>query len=73
MENGYVVIKHAFTQEKAAEWMKNMWVRLGLDPEDKSTWTQERIHMPVHNREEVATFAPKVKTIYYSISSLSQQ
>ena len=37
-----------------------MWLRLGMDPNDKSTWSQERVHMPVLNREEVATFAPKV-------------
>jgi len=59
MENGYVVIKQAFTKEKAAEWTQNMWVRLGLDPNDKSTWDRERIHMPWHKRETVSTFAPK--------------
>ncbi|KAI0706197.1 hypothetical protein BC835DRAFT_15079 [Cytidiella melzeri] len=59
MENGYVVIKQAFTRGKAAEWMENMWLRLGMDPNDKSTWTKERIHMPVHRREKVADFAPK--------------
>lgn len=61
MENGYIVIKQAFTMEKAAEHTKNMWVRLGRDPNDKSTWDQERIHMPVHHRERVADFAPKVR------------
>ena len=64
MENGYVVLKQAFTREKAAAWMKDMWVRLGMDPNDKTTWTQERVHMPVHRREEVATFAPKVGHVY---------
>ena len=63
MENGYVVIKQAFTKEKAAESTKNMWVRLGRDPNDKSTWDQERVHMPAHNRERVADFAPKVRQI----------
>ncbi|KIP09704.1 hypothetical protein PHLGIDRAFT_116178 [Phlebiopsis gigantea 11061_1 CR5-6] len=59
LENGYVVIKQAFSKEKAAEWTKNIWVRLGFDPNDKSTWTRERIHMPWHKREKVSTFAPK--------------
>ncbi|KAH7927759.1 hypothetical protein BV22DRAFT_1031378 [Leucogyrophana mollusca] len=38
-----------------------MWVRLGCDPTDKSTWPTEkdRIHMPWHNRESVSTFCPK--------------
>ena len=56
----YVIIKNAFTAEKAEEWMANMWVRLGLDPNDKSTWNSEKIHMPFQRREKVASFAPKV-------------
>jgi hypothetical protein len=56
-----VVVKGAFSKEKADEWMKTIWVRLGLDPNDKSTWNQERIHMPFHRRQEVAVFAPKVR------------
>ncbi|EGN98483.1 hypothetical protein SERLA73DRAFT_110000 [Serpula lacrymans var. lacrymans S7.3] len=61
MENGFVVIKDAFSREKSDEWTKNMWVRLGCDPNDKSTWPtdKDRIHMPWHNREDVASFAPK--------------
>ncbi|GJE94201.1 hypothetical protein PsYK624_103690 [Phanerochaete sordida] len=59
MENGYVVIKQAFTREQAADFTSEMWVRLGLDPDDKSTWTQERIHMPVTKRVRVSEFAPK--------------
>ncbi|KAL7280239.1 hypothetical protein ACG7TL_006659 [Trametes sanguinea] len=62
MENGYLVVKRAFSREKAAEFTREMWVRLGLDPDDPETWPKdrERIHMPVLNREPVATFAPKV-------------
>ncbi|KAF8442887.1 hypothetical protein L210DRAFT_3620562 [Boletus edulis BED1] len=60
MGNGFVVIKNGFTKENAAEWTKNIWVRLGLDPNDKSTWDKERIHMPWHKRENIASFAPKV-------------
>ena len=60
LEHGYIVIKGAFTPEKAAEWTKDMWARLGMDPNDKSTWDRERIHMPSHRRETVASFAPKV-------------
>ncbi|KAF9459430.1 hypothetical protein BDZ94DRAFT_1171561 [Collybia nuda] len=59
LEHGYVIIKAAFSREKAAEWTQNIWVRLGMDPKDRSTWNQERIHMPSHRREEVESFAPK--------------
>ena len=64
LQNGYVVIKQAFTREKAAEWMKSMWIRLGVDPNDKATWTEERVHMPVQSRQAVSTFAPKVNHQY---------
>ncbi|TBU23269.1 hypothetical protein BD311DRAFT_92050 [Dichomitus squalens] len=62
MENGYLIVKQAFSREKAAEFTKDMWVRLGMDPDDQSTWPvdRDRIHMPWHKREPVATFAPRV-------------
>ncbi|KAI0036550.1 hypothetical protein K488DRAFT_40886 [Vararia minispora EC-137] len=59
MRDGYVVIKGAFPREKAEAFAAQMWVRLGMDPVDKTTWTQERVHMPALNREPVSTFAPK--------------
>ncbi|KIK71344.1 hypothetical protein GYMLUDRAFT_147615 [Collybiopsis luxurians FD-317 M1] len=59
LEHGFIIVRDAFSKEKAAEWTKTMWIRLGLDPNNKSTWGKERIHMPWHRREEVATFAPK--------------
>lgn len=67
LENGYVVIKQAFTKEKADAFMENMWLRLDMDPNDKSTWTKERVHMPIHKREKVSEFAPKV-SIHSGIS-----
>lgn len=62
LDNGYVVIKQAFTKENAEEWSKNLWVRLDIDPTDKSTWARERIHMPWHKRVPVVNIAPKVRT-----------
>ncbi|KAF4623510.1 hypothetical protein D9613_001664 [Agrocybe pediades] len=59
LENGYVIIKNAFTREQAAEWTKDLWFRLNLDPADKSGWDRERIHLPRKKSEKVATFAPK--------------
>jgi hypothetical protein len=59
MKFGYIVIKSAFTKKKAEEWTKDLWVRLGFDPNDKSTWDRERTNMPWHQREAVSTFAPK--------------
>lgn len=60
-----MVIKGAFTKEQADQWTETMWIRLGLDPNDKSTWDRERVHMPWHKREVVAKFAPKVRNSMY--------
>ena len=60
MENGYLVVKEAFSREQAAEFTKHLWVRLDLDPNEKSTWNLERTHMPYHRLEPVANFAPRV-------------
>ena len=60
LEYGYIKIKNAFTKEKADEFTANLWFRLNMDANDKSTWDRERVHLPFHLREKVATFAPKV-------------
>ena len=63
MEHGYIVIKGAFTRDQAADFTKNMWTRLGVDPNDPSTWDRERIHMPYHKLVPIAEFAPKVRLL----------
>jgi hypothetical protein len=40
MEYGYCVVKQAFTREQAQEMSGDVWVRLGMDPNDQSTWTK---------------------------------
>jgi len=59
MNHGFVRIENCFSREKAAEWTATVWVRLGRDPNDKSTWDVERINMPKHRFEPVTSFAPK--------------
>ena len=61
MENGYLIVKEAFTREQAAEFTKDIWVRLGIDPLDPSTWDKESVHMPTHKRVPIASFAPRVR------------
>ena len=58
MRYGYLRISNAFSLEKANEWVSDVWTRLGFDPNDKSTWTKERINMPNHKFEPVQTFSP---------------
>lgn len=59
MRHGFVRIPDCFSRAKAAQWTADVWTRLGYSPDDKSTWANERIHMPDHKSEPVRTFAPK--------------
>lgn len=60
LEKGYIVLRDCFTKEDAAHMLENVWIRLGMDPNDQSTWTRERVNMPWHRRVKVKEFAPKV-------------
>jgi hypothetical protein len=59
LEHGYVKIPGCFTREQASEFTAKMWTRLGMDPNDKSTWTTEKTNMPWHHHVPVAEFSPK--------------
>jgi hypothetical protein len=60
LEHGFIIVKNAFSREQAADFTSGLWTRLGLDPNDKSSWTQEKIHMPWLKRVKVADFSTKV-------------
>jgi len=59
MEKGYVVLHNCFTQEQADANMRDMWIRLNRDPNDKSTWTPSRVHLPTLRTYPVKEFSPK--------------
>ncbi|KAF2685892.1 hypothetical protein K458DRAFT_417079 [Lentithecium fluviatile CBS 122367] len=59
LEHGWIKLSNCFTREQAAEIQSTLWTRLGMDPEDMSTWHTERTNMPWHNTFPVPTFAPK--------------
>lgn len=59
LDNGYVIIKNAFSREAAESYTSQAWKRLGYDPNDPATWEQGLIHMPTMNRFPVSEFAPK--------------
>ncbi|KZT50622.1 hypothetical protein CALCODRAFT_504492 [Calocera cornea HHB12733] len=60
MEKGYVKLPGAIPEETMKKWTADLWVRLGMDPNDKSTWDKEELHMPTHKSESMKTFAPLV-------------
>jgi len=59
MAYGWAKIQEAFGKDQAVEWSKDLWTRLGYDPEDKSTWVLEKINMPAHCFIDSRKFAPK--------------
>jgi hypothetical protein len=60
IRKGYVKIEGAFSAEVAAEWSDDCFARLGYDPDDKSTWVEQRIHLGSNKEVLVSEFAPRV-------------
>ncbi|KDQ06571.1 hypothetical protein BOTBODRAFT_121296 [Botryobasidium botryosum FD-172 SS1] len=58
LEHGWVRIPNAIPKEHVELFSSNVWIRLGYDPEDKSTWKQEKVHMPRHRQIPTKDFAP---------------
>lgn len=59
LDRGYVKIPQAFTREQAEDMTKDLWIRLDFDPNDKSTWTAERLHLPRLRPRKVKDFSSK--------------
>ena len=59
LSRGHVCLKGAIPREKAEDWAKNVWTRLGYAPNDKATWEQARIHMPTLNYIPIAECSPQ--------------
>ncbi|KAH8115114.1 hypothetical protein DFH11DRAFT_146876 [Phellopilus nigrolimitatus] len=59
LEKGWVRIETAVPAENIKRFSDDVWVRLGYDPNDKSTWEKEKIHMPRHREIVTRDFAPK--------------
>lgn len=57
--NGWLKLSGCFTQEQADTLIGTVWTRLGMDPNDRSTWHTERTNMPKHNDFPASEFAPK--------------
>lgn len=57
VEHGWLRIPNAIAPQYLS-WLDNMWVRLGMDPEDKSTWTDEYVKLPRHREVRCEEFCP---------------
>ena len=45
LEQGWVKIPKAVPHELVNKFTENVWVRLGYDPDDKSTWLKEKVSL----------------------------
>jgi hypothetical protein len=59
LEHGFIKVEKCFSRAQAAEFTSKLWTRLGYDPDDKSTWAEERTNMPYHHHAHVPEFSPK--------------
>ncbi|KAI1818840.1 hypothetical protein GGS20DRAFT_527102 [Poronia punctata] len=59
LKHGWLKLTNCFTREQAAEVCEGVWTRLGMSPDDKSTWIRERTNMPTHRTFDASLFAPK--------------
>ncbi|WQF76144.1 hypothetical protein CDEST_01158 [Colletotrichum destructivum] len=57
-QNGWLKLSNCFTKDQADWVAKDVWTRLGMDPNDKSTW-RHRTNMPHHRNFDVSEYAPK--------------
>ncbi|WWC58909.1 uncharacterized protein I303_101454 [Kwoniella dejecticola CBS 10117] len=48
LERGWIQVPNAVNPQYLDPWMENLWVRLGEDPNDPSTWKEEYLKMPRH-------------------------
>ena len=59
VQHGWLHVPGAIKQQYIDEWMKDIWVRLGWDEHDKSTWTEEYLKMPRHREVPTEEFCPE--------------
>lgn len=58
LERGWVRIPGGVPPESVDKFLNNVWIRLGYSPTDKSTWVDEKVHMPRHREIPHKEFAP---------------
>jgi len=59
VEHGWLQVKGAIKEEYIDAWMKDLFVRLGWDENDKSTWDTEYLKMPRHREVPTYEFCPE--------------
>lgn len=48
LQHGWLHVPGAINPKYLDPWLENLWVRLGYDPNDPSTWKEQYLKMPRH-------------------------
>jgi hypothetical protein len=59
LTHGWVLIPSAIPPEHIEHFASDIWIRLGYDPNDKSTWVKEKVHNPRHREMKMKEFMPE--------------
>ncbi|GMK55989.1 hypothetical protein CspeluHIS016_0210450 [Cutaneotrichosporon spelunceum] len=57
LDHGWLRIPNAIAPEYLS-WLDTLWVRLGMDGQDKTTWTEEYVKLPRHREVRAEDFCP---------------
>lgn len=60
LDHGYVVIHDAMPKDFLEAQQRRIWVRLGYQPDNPSTWERDYLFMEDRDRWDVETLAPRV-------------
>ncbi|KAM5342288.1 hypothetical protein ACJ41O_013254 [Fusarium nematophilum] len=58
LAKGWLRVPNAIKHSYIDKWMQDLWVRVGYDENDKSTWSSEYLHLPRHREVRAEEFAP---------------
>jgi hypothetical protein len=62
LAHGFVHVKNCFDTSPgstAHRWVEESWKRYGFSPTDRSTWPNDKIHMPCTENVRVCDFSPR--------------
>ena len=59
LTKGWLHVPGAIKTEYIDRWMKDLYVRVGYDEHDKSTWEKEYLHLPRHREVPAEEFCPE--------------
>lgn len=58
VQHGWLKVSNAIDPHYLKLWMELLWVRLGMDAKDQTTWNPKYVKMPRHREVPVQDFAP---------------